>query len=252
MARKDKVSNGSKPAAAQDGPEALARTVAELKQQLGEQNEQLAALKAELALVASERDKLRRDFTALENMQIETVALGEGPYSPSEDTAQSIAPSIDDLMSTFTGGTGQHLASHATRSVDDDAGRNEDEYQELISPEMIVLGSRREQLRSGFQRFLILSGDRGQTRCPLDQELMTIGRSDSADIKVEGDFVSRIHARVLRIGMDSIIEDAGSRNGTRVNGDLVRRHVLKHGDVVRVGSASFRYVDSAVSADLPD
>ena len=51
------------------------------------------------------------------------------------------------------------------------------------------------------------------------------------------------------LGMDSVIEDAGSRNGTRVNGELVRRHVLKHGDLVRVGSASFRYVDTATGSD---
>jgi pSer/pThr/pTyr-binding forkhead associated (FHA) protein len=49
--------------------------------------------------------------------------------------------------------------------------------------------------------------------------------------------------------MDSVIEDAGSKNGTRVNGELVQRHVLKHGDLLRVGSVSFRYVDTATGAD---
>ena len=45
--------------------------------------------------------------------------------------------------------------------------------------------------------------------------------------------------------MDSVIEDADSRNGTRVNGELIERHVLKHGDLIRVGTANFRYVDPA-------
>jgi pSer/pThr/pTyr-binding forkhead associated (FHA) protein len=75
--------------------------------------------------------------------------------------------------------------------------------------------------------------------------LLTIGRSDSADIKIDGDYISRIHSRILRIGMDSVIEDADSKNGTRVNGEIIERHVLKHGDLIRVGTANFRFVDPA-------
>jgi hypothetical protein len=265
MAKRETVSGESKSTGKANGPDSLPRTIAKLQRQLEDQNERIAALargredsmhkveelRAELALVASERDKLRHDLTAVENMQTETVALGEGEFEALADTAQGNAPSIDELMSSFSG-VSEGLASHSTVRVEDDGAKDSEEYQEMISPEMIVLGSRREHLGAATQRFLVLADGDSHTQCPLDQELMTIGRSDSADIKIDGDFVSRIHARVLRIGMDSVIEDAGSKNGTRVNGDLVQRHVLKHGDLVRIGSASFRYMDTATGSDVPD
>jgi pSer/pThr/pTyr-binding forkhead associated (FHA) protein len=115
----------------------------------------------------------------------------------------------------------------------------------MISPDLIVFGSGGERSTAPTERYLVLIQEGGTTKCPLNQDLLTIGRSDSADIKIDGDYISRIHSRILRIGMDSVIEDADSRNGTRVNGEIVERHVLKHGDLIRVGTANFRFVDTA-------
>ena len=42
-----------------------------------------------------------------------------------------------------------------------------------------------------------------------------------------------------------MVEDAGSRNGTWVNGEQIDRRALQHGDLLRVGGANLRYVDSA-------
>lgn len=244
----------------------LRENLARLKRRVDDQKERIEALargreesmaavnklRDELLLVARERDKLRRQLTALESMQTETQTLDESEIGDETDAHHGELPSIDELMAHFSsdGESEVVMSSHSTLQVDSADGP--DTYQEMISPELIVLGSSREPARAADERFLVLLEAGNQTKCPLDQDLMTIGRSDSADIKVEGDFISRIHARILRIGMDSVIEDAGSKNGTRVNTEIIERHVLRHGDLVRIGSANFRYVDSAAGPSETD
>ena len=261
MPEQEEVTQDSK-ATAVDRSGSAGATIASLKRKLREHKqrieglerdheenaEHIGKLQAELALVAAERDKLRKALTDIEGMQTDTVALGEGDIADFVVADEQDAPSIDELMSTFSGIDTGSLVSYASIH----AGAESGEYQEMISPEDIVLGPNRDKGRSGTERYLVLFDEDSHVRCPLDQELLTIGRSDSADIQIDGDFVSRIHARVLRIGMDSVIEDAGSKNGTRVNSDSIQRHVLKHGDLVRVGSVCFRYIDTAVGSDLPE
>jgi hypothetical protein len=256
MARQDDSGSGGKGA-----PEDLAtlrQTLAKLKRKLDDQNDRIEALargreqgmatvgqlRQELALVAADRDQLRRQLTQLEGMQTETLALDDDLISQATG-AHSDLPSIDELMATFSGASGALAASHSTVTVDADGVEASGEYQEMISPDLIVLGSSAERAKKPSERYLVLIQEGTTTKCPLDQDLLTIGRSDSADIKVEGDYISRIHSRILRIGMDSVIEDADSKNGTRVNGEIVQRHVLKHGDLIRVGTANFRFVDPA-------
>jgi hypothetical protein len=42
---------------------------------------------------------------------------------------------------------------------------------------------------------------------------------------------------------DSFLEDLNSTNGTYVNGKLIKKHALQHGDVITVGHHQLRYVD---------
>ena len=70
----------------------------------------------------------------------------------------------------------------------------------------------------------------------LDADVATIGRGSGCDLCFDDAALSREHARVAREGRDWAIEDAGSRNGTFVNERRVARHVLAHGDRVRLGS----------------
>src|SRR5258706_2054677 len=65
---------------------------------------------------------------------------------------------------------------------------------------------------------------------------VTFGRSRGATISVETEKVSRMHARIRRTIDGVEIEDLGSRNGTRVNGERiegVRR--LSNGDEISIG-----------------
>jgi hypothetical protein len=259
MTEQDELSRTAKGNGETDDTDSLRQSLARLRRKLDDQSERIEALargreesmaavselRAELRLVAAERDKLRKELTALEGMQTETQTLDDDAIDDDTGVNQGLLPSIDELMATFSGSDNALSASHSTLRVDNNTDDDAEEYQEMISPDLIVLGSRRDPRQATVERFLVLLDPAGHTKCSLNQDLLTIGRSDSADIKVDGDFISRIHARILRIGVDTVIEDAGSKNGTRVNTRLVDRHVLRHGDLVRVGSANFRYVDSA-------
>jgi hypothetical protein len=64
-----------------------------------------------------------------------------------------------------------------------------------------------------------------------------IGRSPECRVTIEDPLVSRVHARV-HVGADGVrVEDAGSRNGVRVNGQLLRGPAsLVDGDRIRIGT----------------
>jgi pSer/pThr/pTyr-binding forkhead associated (FHA) protein len=65
---------------------------------------------------------------------------------------------------------------------------------------------------------------------------VTFGRSRGATIHVESEKVSRMHARVRRTGDTIVVEDLGSRNGTRVNGDKIETVMrVTAGDEIAIG-----------------
>jgi len=78
------------------------------------------------------------------------------------------------------------------------------------------------------------------------QGVMTVGRGREAGIRIQGDGISRQHAR-LRVTADAVqFEDLGSTNGSFVNGERVSTSTLSDGDKVQLGSATilkFTYQD---------
>jgi diguanylate cyclase (GGDEF)-like protein len=84
----------------------------------------------------------------------------------------------------------------------------------------------------------------------LDDGELTIGRDDSNHIVVDLDNVSRRHARVRIQGSRVMVEDLGSTNGTYLNDEeLAQATPLRSGDLVKVGSSIFKFLDGA-SADV--
>ncbi|HEY7691389.1 MAG TPA: FHA domain-containing protein [Gaiellaceae bacterium] len=76
----------------------------------------------------------------------------------------------------------------------------------------------------------------------LDSRTVSVGRSAENDIPLEDDFTSARHARIEPRRDGVWVSDAGSTNGTYVNGaKLSKPHRLKAGDVIRVGNTDLRY-----------
>ncbi len=85
----------------------------------------------------------------------------------------------------------------------------------------------------------------------LTNETMTIGRKPSNDIPIDNLSVSGRHAQVITILDDSFLEDLGSTNGTYVNGKLVKKHALEHGDNITLGKYQITYHNGS-SGDVQD
>jgi pSer/pThr/pTyr-binding forkhead associated (FHA) protein len=77
---------------------------------------------------------------------------------------------------------------------------------------------------------------------PLAADILTVGRDETADIRVDEPLVSRAHARLERRDGGYVLFDLGSTNLTRVNGEVVHERILRHGDEVRFGRARCLFV----------
>ena len=73
---------------------------------------------------------------------------------------------------------------------------------------------------------------------------LTIGRDPGSDFCLNDVTVSRLHSVLSRDSGVVSIKDAGSANGTIVNGVLVDERVLGDGDVVQIGNSQLVYSES--------
>ena len=78
----------------------------------------------------------------------------------------------------------------------------------------------------------------------MSKERYTVGRLPDNDIRIDNAAVSGHHALVINILNDSFLEDLNSTNGTYVNGKIIKKHALQHGDVITVGHHALRFVES--------
>ena len=86
------------------------------------------------------------------------------------------------------------------------------------------------------EAYLVIGDKRHRLR-----EENVLGRTNSADVVLTCAMVTRRHAGINCIDGKFVISDYGSTNTTQVNGVPVRMHILKHGDIIRVGSVEMRY-----------
>jgi Nif-specific regulatory protein len=99
-------------------------------------------------------------------------------------------------------------------------------------------------------RLIGLSGPHAGQIFPLDRDVVAIGREPDNDIVIEEQWVSRRHCEIRRDGESFRLVDRGSHNGTSVNDVPVKERDLEPGDRIRLGAASFVFVD-ADAAPLP-
>lgn len=73
-----------------------------------------------------------------------------------------------------------------------------------------------------------------------DGSIKTMGRATRADFIVDAPLVSRVHCRLTADKSGQlVVEDLDSTNGTRLNGERVKRAIAKAGDELGVGQVSF-------------
>jgi hypothetical protein len=108
--------------------------------------------------------------------------------------------------------------------------------------EVVFKGGGGDAGPTGAPARLLISGEQK----PLTQPRIRLGRYPNNEIVLDHSTVSAYHAEIiLRPDGRHEIVDRESRNGTRVNGALVRSQILKDGDLVTLGAASLHYLSDA-------
>src|SRR5476649_2719540 len=86
----------------------------------------------------------------------------------------------------------------------------------------------------------------------MTKERYTIGRLPDNDVRIDNPAVSGHHFLIINILNDSFLEDLNSTNGTYVNGKLIKKHALQHGDVITAGHHQLRFVEDDEAQQDPD
>lgn len=219
----------------------------------------LAAARDELARMAIERDELRKQLTRVDGMQTETITLPDEEDETEGSQIHEVLPTIDELMANLGSmdeptGTA-HEVSHLHTKVE----ANDEDSQEMIAPELVFPENFGDDESGGdatdgdgsprVSRVLVLLDAEPPIKYPLFKEVMTLGRAENADIQINSDYVSRVHARIVSTEAGVVIEDVHSKNGIRVNKKIVERHQLQHGDTIAFGKLRFTFIDTDAAGE---
>ena len=79
----------------------------------------------------------------------------------------------------------------------------------------------------------------GGATIPLDKDMVLIGRNEECEIRLDHKSVSKQHCLLVKTDGLILVRDLGSTNGTRVNGQRIRRAALLPNDQFSV--ANFKY-----------
>src|SRR5438552_15075341 len=71
------------------------------------------------------------------------------------------------------------------------------------------------------------------------KDLTLVGRKEECDLRLDHKSISKMHCVIVKTDGLLLLRDLGSTNGTRVNGQRVRRAALLPND--QIAFASFKY-----------
>jgi pSer/pThr/pTyr-binding forkhead associated (FHA) protein len=88
----------------------------------------------------------------------------------------------------------------------------------------------------------------GGAAIEIAKDLVLVGRKEDCDLRLDHKSISKLHCVLVKTDGLLLLRDLGSTNGTRVNGQRVRRAALLPNDQLQL--ASLRYTVQVV-ADQP-
>lgn len=84
------------------------------------------------------------------------------------------------------------------------------------------------------------------------KDMTLVGRGEQCDLRLDHKSVSKMHCVIVKTDGLLLLRDLGSTNGTRVNGQRVRRAALLPNDQIAIAGLKFKVLFGAtLQADLP-
>src|SRR5438132_7865347 len=80
----------------------------------------------------------------------------------------------------------------------------------------------------------------GGTLVEVVKDLTLVGRKEDCDLRLDHKSVSKMHCVIVKTDGLLLLRDLGSTNGTRVNGQRVRRAALMPEDELTIAGFKFR------------
>jgi pSer/pThr/pTyr-binding forkhead associated (FHA) protein len=80
----------------------------------------------------------------------------------------------------------------------------------------------------------------GSAPVDIQRDLTLVGRKEECDLRLDHKSVSKMHCVIVKTDGLLLLRDLGSTNGTRVNGQRVRRAALLPNDQLTIANYKFR------------
>lgn len=94
-------------------------------------------------------------------------------------------------------------------------------------------------------------GPQKGSRLQFDQSRVTIGRNKENDLSISDPFVSGRHTILSQREGAWVLSDAGSQNGTKLNGAVVKEALLREGDRIEIGETAMTVSLEGPSPSVP-
>lgn len=177
------------------------------------------------------------------------VGLGQHLHSPlshplgEEQSRASVAATAGLTSSTASSGGGV---------CDDEPHRIDEDFSDPFAapidstsePDDCTADRRSATLRRPREWSLVSSN--GLSRTVPYEQVTRLGRSAKCEVVIEDDRVSRVHGEIRFTDDHFVYVDAGSTNGSKVNGARVTDCGLADGDELRLGSTTFVFRPSTI------
>lgn len=91
-------------------------------------------------------------------------------------------------------------------------------------------------------KVVVIFNGQVQKEASIDRARLNIGRRPGNDLVLDHLAVSGRHAAIDTTSEGTYVLDLGSTNGTSVNGQPIKKHLLQHDDVIELGKYQLKFV----------